>query len=86
MQQQQPTSPEMTALFAEIIRLKAENLTLAAGKPQGSIKVSTKGAVSIYGLGRFPVTLYSSQWQALFNKQDAIKAFIESSASLLAVK
>lgn len=55
-------------------------------KPKSSIKVSAKGAISVYGLGRFPVTLYMSQWQALFEKKEAIEAFIIENASQLAVK
>lgn len=73
---------------AELERLRAENTALKA-KPRGpsaAIKVSQKGAVSVYGLGRFPVTLYSSQWQSLFAKQDVIKAFILENTALLAVK
>ncbi len=51
-------------------------------------KVSDKGALSVYGLGRFPVTLYRSQWERLLAKDTAasIAAFIEANAALLAVK
>jgi hypothetical protein len=42
-----------------------------------SVKASTKGAVSIYGLGRFPVTLYADQWDAIFASCDSLKAWIE---------
>lgn len=51
-------------------------------------KVSDKGALSVYGLGRFPVTLYRSQWERLLAPETAkqIGAFIEVNASLLAVK
>jgi hypothetical protein len=51
-----------------------------------SIKVSAKGAVSVYGLQRFPVTLYGEQWQTLLGKADAIKAFIEQNQASLATK
>jgi hypothetical protein len=50
------------------------------------IKVSLKGAISIYGLGRFPVTLYKSQMIALLANKDKIEAFIERNDSLLASK
>jgi hypothetical protein len=48
---------------AELERLRAENERLKkAASRGGSIRVSEKGGVSIYGLGRFPVTLYKEQW------------------------
>ncbi len=53
-------------LQAELERLRAENTTLKArGSKDVSMKVSEKGAISIYGLGRFPVTLYQEQWLKL---------------------
>ena len=73
-------------MLQEIARLQAENATLQKAKPSGSIKVSAKGAVSVYGLGRFPVTLYASQWEQLFAKQDAIKEFILANVAQLASK
>lgn len=51
-----------------------------------SIKVSPKGAVSIYGLQRFPVTLYAEQWSVLLEKAPAIQAFIKANQSSLATK
>lgn len=51
-----------------------------------SFKVSDKGAVSCYGLGRFPVTLYLSQWEALFANTDKAKAFIAANRAVLKVK
>lgn len=53
-----------------------------------SMKVTEKGGLSIYGLGRFPVTLYRSQWDRLLDAAtvDEIKAFIDVNAALLAVK
>jgi len=50
------------------------------------MKVSEKGAVSVYGLGRFPVTLYQEQWVKLLATADDIKAFIEENRSKLKVK
>jgi len=51
-----------------------------------TMKVSEKGALSIYGLGRFPVTLYRGQWERLLAAQGQIKAFIAANDTLLAVK
>ncbi len=63
---------------AELERLKAENATLKARGSKGvSMKVSEKGAVSVYGLGRFPVTLYQEQWLKLLDLADDIRAFIK---------
>jgi hypothetical protein len=74
-------------LQAEIARLKAENESLKQRRTSAvSIKVSEKGAVSVYGLGRFPVTLYQEQWQKLLAMSDQIKEFIEENRSRLKVK
>jgi hypothetical protein len=63
---------------AEIERLKAENEALKTPtRGQISLKVSEKGAVSVYGLGRFPVTLYKEQWAKLLATGEQIKKFIE---------
>jgi hypothetical protein len=65
------------ALQAEVERLKAENAALKARATRGiSIKVSEKGGVSVYGLGRFPVTLYKEQWTKLLDMADDIRAFL----------
>lgn len=70
-----------------IARLQAENAALKAkAAPKTSLKVSEKGAISLYGLGRWPVTLYRTQWEALFAKVDAIKAFIAENEDRLAKK
>ncbi len=64
-------------LKVEIERLRAENESLK--KPtrgQMSLKVSEKGGLSVYGLGRFPVTLYREQWEKLLNMADEIRKFI----------
>jgi len=64
-------------LKAELERLKAENAALKARGGRGvSMKVSEKGGVSVYGLGRFPVTLYQEQWLKLLDLADDIRAFI----------
>src|SRR3989475_9642865 len=66
------------ALQDEVERLKAENAALKARATRGvSIKVSEKGGVSVYGLGRFPVTLYKEQWAKLLDVADDIRAFIK---------
>jgi hypothetical protein len=65
-------------LKAELERLKAENSALKARGSKGvSMKVSEKGAVSVYGLGRFPVTLYQEQWLKLLELADDIRGFIK---------
>jgi hypothetical protein len=72
---------------AELARLRAENESLKQRRTGAiSMKVSEKGAVSVYGLGRFPVTLYQEQWQKLLGIADEIKAFIEENRSRLKVK
>lgn len=87
MQQAIGTQPTMAEVMAQLQALKAENERLKASKAtSGSIKVSGKGAVSVYGLGRFPVTLYKSQWEKLFARQSEVSDFITQNESLLAVK
>ena len=74
-------------LQAEIERLRAENEALK--KPtrgQMSLKVSEKGALSVYGLGRFPVTLYREQWEKLLGMGDDIRTFIQTHDSELKKK
>jgi hypothetical protein len=74
-------------LQLEIERLKAENEALKKKRNTAvSMKVSEKGAVSVYGLGRFPVTLYQEQWQKLLALADEIKTFIEENKASLKVK
>ena len=64
-------------LKAELERLRAENATLKSRGTRGvSLKVSEKGGVSVYGLGRFPVTLYKEQWAKLLDMADEIRGFI----------
>ena len=72
---------------AELERLRAENQALKKTSARGlSLKVSEKGALSVYGLGRFPVTLYKEQWRKLLGMADDIKAFIEANESQLKTK
>jgi hypothetical protein len=71
----------------ELERLRAENAALKKTSERGlSLKVSEKGAVSVYGLGRFPVTLYKEQWAKLLSMADDIKAFIAANDSKLKAK
>jgi len=65
-------------LQAEIERLRAENEQLKGQRGRSvSLKVSEKGGVSVYGLGRFPVTLYKEQWAKLLAMSEEIKAFMK---------
>ena len=77
-------------LKAELERLTRENASLKAqtkAKPgQLSMKVSEKGGVSVYGLGRFPVTLYQEQWTKLLDWADEIREFIKANESQLKKK
>lgn len=75
-------------LKAEIERLKAENAALKKPSERGtlSMKVSEKGALSIYGMGRFPVTLYKEQWLKLLAISEDIKEFIKENNSRLKTK
>ena len=71
----------------ELEKLRAENERLKRGSARGmSLKVSEKGGVSLYGLGRFPVTLYKEQWKRLLDMSDEIRRFIEDNDSQLKVK
>ena len=74
-------------LKAELERLRAENERLRQTKTRSvSLKVSDKGGVSVYGLGRFPVTLYKEQWSKLLDMADEIRAFIRENDSKLKTK
>lgn len=71
----------------ELERLRAENEALKRRASKGaSMKVSDKGGVSIYGLGRFPVTLYQEQWLKLLDMADDIRAFIAENKDKLKKK
>lgn len=74
-------------LKAEIERLQAENAALKKGATSGiRMKVSEKGAVSVYGMGRFPVTLYKEQWLRLLDMSSEIRDFIAANESQLKAK
>ena len=65
-------------LQAELERLRAENEALKGRRGQTWMKVSEKGALSVYGLGRFPVTLYREQWEKLLGMAAEIRQFIQA--------
>jgi hypothetical protein len=74
-------------LKAELERLRSENAALKKGAATGiSMKVSEKGALSIYGMGRFPVTLYKEQWLKLLDLSDDIRKFIAANEGQLKTK
>jgi hypothetical protein len=74
-------------LRAELERLKAENQVLKArGGRSVALRVSEKGGVSVYGLGRFPVTLYKEQWLKLLDMADDIRTFIAQNEAKLKTK
>jgi hypothetical protein len=71
----------------ELERLRNENAALKKGTAKGiSMKVSEKGGLSIYGLGRFPVTLYKEQWKKLLEISDDIRAFLAAHDAELKTK
>ncbi len=72
---------------AELERLRAENEALKKTKQKGlTLKISEKGGLSVYGLGRFPVTLYKEQWLKLLDMADEIRSFIEVNNEKLKTK
>ena len=72
---------------AELERLRSENAALKKGASSSlRMKVSEKGALSIYGMGRFPVTLYKAQWLKLLDMTDDIRAFIAANEDQLKSK
>ena len=74
-------------LKAEVERLRAENDRLKNRQTRGlSLKVSEKGGVSVYGLGRFPVTLYKEQWTKLLDMAGDIRTFITENEGKLKTK
>jgi len=77
----EPTKEELLARIAELEKQSGPRKT-------GSIefKVSEKGGVSVYGLGRFPVTLYYEQWTRLLDSADALRAFLEANKAKLKLK
>lgn len=75
----------------KLVRLEAENKALREQVEQRRsgqlrLKISEKGGLSVYGLGRFPVTLYKEQWIRLLDYADAIKSFLKENDQLLKAK
>jgi len=77
----EPTREELMARIAELEKQ-------AGSKKSGRLefKVSEKGGVSVYGLGRFPVTLYYEQWIRLLGSADGLRQFLEENKSNLKLK
>jgi hypothetical protein len=74
-------------LQAELERLRAENQALKKTSARGlSLKISEKGGLSVYGLGRFPVTLYKEQWLKLLDSVDDIRNFLKANDAQLKTK
>jgi len=73
-------------LKSEIERLRAENEKLKKPRGQVYLKVSEKGGLSVYGMGRFPITLYREQWEKLLTMADEIRAFIQENDGSLKKK
>lgn len=74
-------------LKSELERLRAENAALKSRSGRGvSMKVSEKGGLSVYGLGRFPITLYKEQWSRLLDMADDIRVFLEEHDAELKTK
>lgn len=72
---------------AELEKLRAENAALKKGVGKGlSLKISEKGGLSVYGLGRFPVTLYKEQWIKLLDIVEEIRSFMTANESKLKTK
>jgi hypothetical protein len=78
------TEPTYEELKAQLAALQEKNK--ARGPRAIDFKVSEKGAVSVYGLGRFPVTLYYEQWVRLLDQVEPLRAFLEENKSSLKLK
>jgi hypothetical protein len=77
----EPTKEELLARIAELEKL-------AGSKRSGKLefKVGEKGGVSVYGLGRFPVTLYYEQWNRLLDAAESLRIFLEDNKGKLKLK
>jgi hypothetical protein len=78
----EPTKEELLARIAELERQAGQKKSVGPL----SFKVSEKGAVSVYGMGRFPVTLYYEQWLKLLGAAEDLRAFLEENKSRLKLK
>ncbi|MEE3328164.1 MAG: hypothetical protein VX252_12580 [Myxococcota bacterium] len=77
---------EKEEMEAEIARLRAENENLKESKKSLRLQVSQKGAVSLYGIRRFPITFYKEEWKTVLGMADEIKTFMEEHDGELASK
>lgn len=75
------SEPTYEELKERLARLEAKQTS-----PRITFKISEKGALSVYGLGRFPVTLYYEQWVRLLNEADDLRAFLENNKSQMKLK
>jgi hypothetical protein len=73
----EPTYEELKARVEELERQRSNNL---------QFKVSEKGGLSVYGLGRFPITLYYEQWIRLLDQHEALREFLEANKARLKLK
>jgi hypothetical protein len=81
--------PDLTADIAAANRRIAEleaRLALASKPRKATLKITDKGGLSLYGLGRFPVTLYRGQWERLLSMAGEIREFIEANGDRLSTK
>jgi hypothetical protein len=77
----EPSKDELLSRIAELEKELGERK-----RGELEFRVSDKGAVSVYGLGRFPVTLYYEQWTRLLDKADALRAFLEKNKGRLKLR
>ena len=82
---------QLELMQAQLAALQADNAKLeealaAKATAKLSFKVGPSGGISVYGLGRFPVTLYISQWNALFDAIPRLQAFAKANVALLKTK
>ena len=77
---------ERAKMEAEIAKLRAENQDLKENKKGLRLQVSQKGAVSLYGIRRFPITFYKEEWKTMLGMADDIKTFMEEHDGELASK
>ena len=78
------TEPTKEELLARIAELEKQSGSKRTGRLE--FKVSEKGGVSVYGLGRFPVTLYYEQWTRLLEASDSLRTFLEENKAKLKLK
>ena len=84
LREENVSDPTKEELMARIAELEKQVGTKKTGRME--FRVSEKGGVSVYGLGRFPVTLYYEQWQRLLAEADNLRAFLEENKGKLKLK